>query len=178
MKMKRIPFNRISGFSDPRFFTFEPVNSRLINFYLDGFKRREKNKEKPLILWINYITVFSYIVCIVKYLAGFKNLSYTTKLILFDGSILLGGIELYNRIVILLVLNMGLVNHIVVRWSKSDRHREWTQVFEMTRSTAPHRFIKLTSQIDNLMDLVKAMKVIYKIWNILLLVLGKIILSI
>ena len=176
--MKQIAIAGISELSDPRFFKFDRVNNSLINFYLDGFKRREKNKEKPLIALVNYLTVFCYIVSIVKYAAGFKKLSYTTKLILFDVATLFGGIELYNRIFLLCSLVLGLAVHFIFRWTKSDRHREWTQVFELTRSTAPHRFIKLTSQIDNLMDLVKAMKVIYKIWNILLIVLGKIVLLI
>ena len=140
--MKRISFARISGLSDPRFFKFKPVNNIWINFYLDGFKRREKDKEKLLILWINYITIFSYIICIIKYLAGFKKLSYTTKLILFDASAFLGGIELYNRIFLLFVLIFGLVVHITFRWTKSETHREWTQVFELTRSRPPHRFIE------------------------------------
>ena len=110
---------RITEMSDPRFFKFDQVNNRLINFYLDGFKRREKDREKPMIVLVNYLTIFSNIVCIVKLLAGFKKLSFTTKLILFDTPSLFGGIELYNRIFLVFTLILGLAVHITFRWTKS-----------------------------------------------------------
>ena len=162
--MKRISFARMSELSDPRSFKFDKVNNVLINFYLDGFKRREKDKENPTIVLVNYITIFSYIVCIVKFAAGFNKLSFRTKLILFDTPSLMDGIELYNRIFVICTLILGLVVHIIFRWTKSDRHREWTQVFELTRSREPHRLVKNKSQMDDLLKLVKAMRVVYRIW--------------
>ena len=173
--MRRISFNRISEMSDPRFLKFDQVNNTLINFYLDGFKRREKDREKLVIVFVNYLTIFSYIVCIVKYLVGFKKLSYTTKLILFDVASLLGGIELYNRIFILFGLVLGLATHIKFRWTKSGRHREWTQVFELTRSREPHKLVKDRSQMADLMKLVKAMRMVYMIWTPLFFIMGIII---
>ena len=163
--MKQIAIAGISELSDPRFFKFDRVNNSLINFYLDGFKRREKNKEKPLIALVNYLTVFCYIVSIVKYAAGFKKLSYTTKLILFDVASLFGGIELYNRIFLLCSLVLGLAVHFIFRWTKSNRHREWTQVFELTRSREVNSLVKDKTQIDELNKLVKAMRVVYKTWH-------------
>ena len=172
--MKRISFARISELSDSRLVKFDQVNNSLINFYLDGFKRREKDKEKPLIVLINYLTVLSYLVCIAKYLAGFEKLSFTTKLILFDVASLLGGIELYNRIFLLCTLILGLAVHIQFRWSNSETHREWTQVFELTRSREPHKLVKDKSQMDDLMKLVEAMRVVYKTWTPLFLIMSKI----
>ena len=142
-------------------------------FPLPGFKRREKNEEKPMIVLVNYLTIFSYIVCIVKYLAGFRKLSYTTKLILFDVASLLGGIELYNRIFGIFALFLGLAVNILFRCTKSEAHREWTQVFELTRSREPQKLVKDKSQMDDIMKLVKAMKVVYRIWTPLFVILSK-----
>ena len=172
--MNRISIARTSELPDPRFFRFDQVNNVFINFYLDGFKRREKDKEKPLIALVNYLIIFSYIVCIAKYLAGFSKLSYTTKLILFDAALLFGGIELYNRIFMLCALIQGLSAHIIFHWTKGDRHREWTQVFELTRSREPHKLVKDKSELDQLLKLVKAMRLVYKTWHPLIFFLSKI----
>ena len=170
---------RILEMSDPRFIKFDQFNNILINFYLDGFKRREKDREKPMIVLVNYLTIFSNIVCIVKLLAAkFKKLSFTTKLILFDTPSLFGGIELYNRIFLVFTLILGLAVHITFRWTKSETHREWTQVFELTRSREPHKLVKDKSQMDDLIKLVKAMKVVYKIWTPLFFIMGIIIIII
>ena len=171
MRMKRVEIGRISELSGRKFYQ---GNNVLINFYLDGFEKREKNKEKPLIVFINYITIFSYILCIIKYLAGFSKLSYTTKLILFDVASLVGGIELYNRILFLCGLIAGLSAQIIFRWSKSNRHREWTEMFELTRSREPHKLVKDKSQMDDLKKLVKAMRWVYRIWTSLFLFMSKI----
>ena len=173
--MKRISFSKISLFSDKRFYKFEPVNNRLINFYLNGFKRREKNKEKLLIVLINYITVFSYILCIVKYLAGFKKLSYSNQAHSVWCVIIVG----WHWTVQQNLINIGSdlwsgSSHLRFAGLRVETHKEWTQVFELTRSRAPHRFIKQMSRIDNLINLVKAMKVIYKIWNALSIISSKI----
>ena len=175
--MKRISFARISELSKPRSFKFDKVDNVLINFYLDGFKRREKDKEKPMIVLVNCITIFSYIVCIVKFAAGFNKLSFRTKLILFDAPSLVDGIELYNRIFGICTLILGLTAHTIFRWTRGDRHREWSQVFELTRSREPHKLVKDESQMDDLKKLVKAMRVVYKIWIPLFVILSKILLK-
>ena len=172
--MKRNSLGQLFERSDLTFFKFVPIKNNLIDFYLDGFKKREKKEEKLWIVLINYITVFSFIVCIIKYVAGFKKLSHTTKLILFDLSSLLGGIELYNRIFLVLGLVLGLITHLTLRWTTSGRHREWTQVFEYARGKVSPEFSLTRSQMIEIQPkLVKAMKVIYKTASIYWIVLSK-----
>ena len=167
------PLDRILELSDWKFRKFEPVKNKLIDFYLDGFRRRERNKEKKSIMFINYLTIVSYIVSIVKYLAGFIPMPYTAKLILFDMSLFFGGIEVYNRIFISLALVLGLYIHLTLRWTKSGTHREWTQVLQVTRSRVLHKFMRGTIQMDIIVKLVKALKVIYTILNVLSVVMSK-----
>ena len=175
--MNRISLDQLSRLSDSRIYQFEPVRNTLIDFYLDGFKKREKNKEKVSIWVINYLIVFSYMVCLVKYVVGFIPMSYTAKLILFDMSLFFGGVQLYNRVFITLTWVFGLILHITLRWTKSGRHREWTQMFEVTRSKVLYRFLKGNYELDLILKLVKAMKVINIIIYPIIIVLGKIILK-
>ena len=171
--MNGISLEQLSLRSYFSLFNLKPAKNILIDFYLDGFKRREKNKEKLLILLINYITILSYILCIVKYVAGFNKLSYTTKLILFDVSSLVGGIELYNRILLLLGLIAGLANHLTLRWTKCVRHREWIQMFELARGKIPQQLVIARSQIEIQIKLNKAMKLVCKMVTILWILLSK-----
>ena len=170
--MKRNLLDQLNLRSNSRFFKFEPVKNILFDFYLDGFKRREKNKEKLSIVIVNYLITISFIVCIVKYAVGFMPMSYTTKLITFDMALFFGGIELYNRIFFILGLILGLVAHIKLHWSKSGSHKEWTQLFEIRRGKDIDGVIK-RSRINEATDLVKVMKVIYKIWSTFLFILSK-----
>lgn len=156
--------------------SLEAIQNTLIDFYLDGFRRREKNKEKLPILLINSITIFSYIVFLAKTVVGFNKFSNTTKLILFDVPYLLGGIEIYNRILFLLGITLGLVVHLTLHWTTSERHREWTQIFELARGKSSQQFVIEKSQIEIQPKLMKAMKVVYKMMMALWIVLSKIIL--
>ena len=171
--MKRHSIHQLFLQSDSRFFKFEPVKNVLFDFYLDGFKRRERNKEKLLIIIVKYLILVSFIICIIKFLVGFMPMSLSTKLILFDVPSLVGGIELYNRIVLVLGSFLGLVTHIRLNWGKSGSHKEWTHVFEISRNKVLHGFIKRRSQIDTLSQLVKVIKFFYKMWTIILLIGSK-----
>ena len=84
LNMNRIAHDRVSELSATKVQLFKPVNNWLINFYLDGFKRREKREEEPTILSINYLTLILYVVALTKSLVCFGKLSRTSKLILFD----------------------------------------------------------------------------------------------
>ena len=171
--MRRNSVNQLFLRSDSIFFKCEPVKNILFDYYLDGFKRRETNQENLSIVIVKYVILISFIICIVKFIAGFMPMSSSIKLILFDVPSLLGGIELYNRIFLILSLFLGLVTHIRLNWGKSGSHKEWTQIFEISRNRFLHGFIKRRSQIDKLSHLVKVMKVIYKMWSILLFIWSK-----
>ena len=174
--MNRISLEQSLNRVKSRLLKLEPVKNILFDYYLDGFKRREEKEEKVSIVFINCIIIFSYILCIVKYLAGFGKLSYTTKLILFDMSSLFGGIELYNRILILLCLIAGLADHSTLRWTTSGRHREWTRIFELARGQIAPDLGIASHQSEMQTKLIKAMKVIFRVVTVLWIVLSKTIL--
>ena len=172
--MNRIAHDRVSELSATKVQLFKPVNNWLINFYLDGFKRREKREEEPTILSINYLTLILYVVALAKSLVCFGKLSRTSKLILFDFAAFFGGIELYNRILVTCTIVIGLILTIVLRISNGCDYRGWTQVFEMTRRNGKMDNLFLTGNIHNeiLVKLAKAMRVVYKLMNISIFNLG------
>ena len=165
-KMNRIRLNRISELSKAKRQQFKPINNWLIDFYLDGFKRRERRKEKSSTVFVKYLTIFCFVVNLTKTLLCFAPLSKTTKLVLFDIAAFIGGIELYNRILVTTAIIMGFILFFIFRIKEGSAHREWTQVFEMTRSRVLHLFLTGNEQNDLLIKLMKAMRVIYKLMNI------------
>ena len=170
--MNRITHDRISKQSKTKTQRFKPVNNWLIDYYLDGLNRRERRKEKSSTLFINYLITFCHVVTLTKSLVCFAPLSLPTKLILFDVAIFFGGIELYNRILLTTAVFMGFIASIILRIKSGSTHREWTQVFEMTRSKVIHLFLSGNKQNDILIKLVRAMRVIFKLMNISILNCG------
>ena len=171
--MNRIPIDRILALSDSKRDKVKPVKNALVDFYLDGFKRRERNKQKQYITIVNYLTLLAYIISIVKYLSYFFPSTKRTKLILFDLSLLFGGIEIYNRIYMFFALILGLVMNIELRLSTKKTTREWSQVFEMTRSRVTQVFVRAKLENDILMKMIKITSLIYKVMNMIVGFLGK-----
>ena len=142
---------------------FKPARNALIDFYLDGFGRRETNTERPCLVFVNYLTIICYIISIIKHLICFMSLSRTTKLILFDAGVIFGGIEIYSRLFYLCGMAMGLAFNIIFRFTKGSAYREWTFVFE----TARHRSLMGTNGERNVLaKIVKVMRLLYKFIHI------------
>ena len=154
--------------------TNESINNFLIDYYLDCITRRhERNRIKYLIIKsINYFTLISYLVCISTHFMGFIfKLKYETKLLLFDVSMFLGGIEMYNRIMLLLALIFGVCFNIKLRLKKTKVIEEWTQLFQLIRSRVRPLFLVKGSDYTLLYKMIRAAKLTYPLitlWCILI----------
>ena len=159
-------------YKNPRLkkFQIKSARSALIDFYLNGFRRRETNTERPCVVFFNYLTLICYTISIIKLLICFMPLSRTTKLILFDPGVIYGGIEVYNRIFLLCGISMGLTFNIILRITKGSAYRQWTFVFEAARNRS---LIVARGERNVLANIVKVMKVQYKIMNIGLVYFSK-----
>ena len=70
------------------------VNNFIIDFYLDSFNRRLRNRESKTRIGISYMFSVFYCLLIIKYgLNLFIDFDYETRLILFDLSLFFGGLE-------------------------------------------------------------------------------------
>lgn len=148
---------------------FKPVKHFLIDYYLNGFKKRRRKTENVFIVCLNYFTLFLWFVSLSKFLVVQSfDLNIETKLILYDLSYLLGGIEFYNKIFLSLTCVMGSMMNYVFRISGSKASYEWTMIFDMTRLIAMRTFIarKHQDMMDLLVKLSRAMEVIYKLTSI------------
>ena len=138
------------------------VKNFLIDYYLDGFKKRREGRENKLIVLINYFTIISYFVCIFKYSLSFVfKLKYETKLLLFDISLFFGGIEKYNKIILICISIMGMGMNYKLRLSASQEIQEWTQLFELTRSRVRSLFLVNGSENAILSKVIKSVKIVY-----------------
>ena len=108
---RRVTIGQIVQLSNKQ--KFKPVNNFLIDFYLDGFKsRRQKNQKESLIMF-NYFTLSCLITTlIINIVLLFVNPSHRWRLILVDVSVMFGGIEMFNRMIIILGMIFGIVLNI------------------------------------------------------------------
>ena len=159
-------------YKNPRLKNFKIKSARnaLIDFYLNGFRRRETNTERPCVVFFNYLTLICYTISIIKLLICFMPLSRTTKLILFDPGVIYGGIEVYNRIFLLCGVLLGAMTNISLRITKGSAYKEWTFVFEAARNRS---LIMVFGDRNMLAKIVKVMRVQYKIMNIGLVYFSK-----
>src|SRR5690349_18065312 len=107
---KVISIERVLELSDRPRIKFKPVKHFLIDRYLDGFKSRRRKTEKLSVVCFNHFTLYLYSLSIIKFLViQAFHLDSKHKLILFDLSYLLGGLELYNRMLLVFTCLLGII---------------------------------------------------------------------
>ena len=138
------------------------IKNLLIDYYLNSFNKRQHNCENKLTICCNYLTLFCYIICIVKYFLAFIiEFDFETNLLIFEMSVLLGGIEKYNRMLLMLSCLLGVCFNIYLRLANRHHVTEWTQVFAITRSNVrqlPH----FVNDFNTLNKLTRAIKLVYR----------------
>src|ERR1700761_8660886 len=138
------------------------VKNFLIDFYLDGFKKRRQKREKKVIVLINYFTLISHFVCVFNYCFTYSmKLKYETRLLLFDISMFMGGIEKYQKMLIIFTCILGIALNIRLRLTVTKHVTIWNQLFEMIRSKVRPLFITKNSDNEVLNKLVKWARILY-----------------
>ena len=111
------------------------ITNILIDTYLDSFRKRQQNCENKFVIFFNYLTIFCYAVCLVKYCLAFAiEFDFETNLIIFEISVFFGGIQKYNRIVFFFACVLGLYLNIELRLANRNDVNEWTQLFDITKN--------------------------------------------
>ena len=138
------------------------VNNFLIDFYLDGFKKRRQKQENKVIVLFNYFTLISYFIIILRFCLTYSlKLKYEIKLFIFDISMFMGGIEKYHKIIIIFCAILGIGSNIRLRMTVSKHVTDWTQLFEMIRSKVRPLFINRNSDDEVLRKLKKLARILY-----------------
>ena len=150
------------------------VNNFLIDFYLDGFKKRRQKRENKVIVLFNYFTLISYSVCFLNLCFTYSlKLKFETKLLLFDVWMFMGGIEKYHKIVLIFCTILGIGVNIMLRLRVSKHVTDWTQLFEMIRSKVKPLFINRNSYDEVLRKLKKWARILYFSGSLLCFSMGK-----
>ena len=154
---------------------FKPVKNFLIDFYLDGFKSRRQKNQKKLNRLFNYLTLCCLITTLVINIAiPVIKPSRLWKHILFDLSVLFKGIEMYNRIIVILGMIFGIVLNVELRISNYDESIELLRMFEICRSKVRQVFMSRDPESNQILNrLVRVTEVFYKIITILFILGGK-----
>jgi hypothetical protein len=149
-----------------------PVNNYFIDNYLNQLRARLETVKNPN--FKDYLFVFLYMFNILKYILLLSvKFDYETRILLYDASLFLGGVEKYNKIIILLINVMGLSITKMFYFTQSKELMEWTQLFEMIRGNVPSLKLGFEPHEKPVVDKFRNIAFnIYKILNISFWIFG------
>jgi hypothetical protein len=109
--------------------------SYFINYYFNSLNRRLYANKRPLIR--DYlIIVLYYIQCLKYFMMLFIEFDYEIRLILFDFSLFIGGIEKYNTIICILGYLLAAYLHKLL-YLKSSKHVIWIKLLYLSKEEIP-----------------------------------------
>ena len=151
----------------------DPVKNVLIDFYVDHIKKQSIGQQKLKINLIFYSIALIYLSQLTKYFANlFIKMDYQTKLLLVDGSVLLGGIEKFNAIYIICLLSFGLAMTIHFHLAHIDNIEILLHIYNLI--ALPIESSSDSKQNDLVNRLRKFTKTIYRIFSFSFIFFGKI----
>jgi len=155
--------------------TVNKVKYYIVNKYFDSLNKRFDPKERPLMLVKQYLIMFLYLLLTIKFFVMlFFDFDYSDRLILFDPSVFIGGIEKYNNFIFLCGTIFGAYLHHMLYLTTSKKSLVWIQlIYTAVGSVCPFEFgLDLRDRsIKN--KLISRSKLIIEISNLLLLTAGK-----
>ena len=151
------------------------VKINLINLYLD--KSTQNTIKKKRLKFLFYLLSFDYIITICKYLLTlFFDFSYETNLLLYDLSILLGGIPKFNRIFIICIFVFGLSLCVRFHLANNQQINAITETFDLIDGR--RKVLYDYKDIEIIDKLNKLSKITYKLFYTSVLTFGESLLSI
>ena len=100
-------------------------------------------------------------------------MKYETKLLLFDISIFFGGIEEYNKVILVFASFIGIAMNYKLRIEVSDYIEEWTDTYLLIRARVRPSFLNIDNKI--LDQVAKLSNVLSRLFTFILIVMGNII---
>ena len=151
-----------------------PIKNIWMDFFIDSFKLRMAKRQKIIIIIMNYLTLICKVTLVLINSIGlFIKWNREVSLLLFDVSVLVGGIEVYMRIIIILLMILAIFLNYEFRINSYEEMSEWLQLFDICRSRVRRLFFFKGYDNRILFRLIRAMKIIYKITNVLIFLLSK-----
>ena len=81
---------------------------------------------------LNMLIISFQIVNILKHvLIMCLGANFETRMILFDWSLFIGGIDIYTSIALTLGITWGLILRLLLTYTPNERHIYWTKLFEI-----------------------------------------------
>ncbi len=145
------------------------ANSYFIKYYFNSLIKRLDGNKKLLIT--DYLIIYSYyILCLKYFMMLFIEFDYETRLILFDISLFIGGIEKYNSFVCILGFLLGTNFHKLL-YSVSQRDLIWIKLLYMSNEGIPQNL----DRKEKLMyiKIFSRSRIIYKILDLAIVSFGK-----
>jgi len=123
--------------------TVNKLNPYFINRFLDSLNKRLDVKERPLTLVKEYSIMLLYFLITIKFFVMILfEFDYETRLILFDPTLFLGGIEKYNTFIFVWGSIFGTHLHKMLYLTTSKKLLFWTQLIHMvTDSVSPFNLV-------------------------------------
>ncbi len=149
-----------------------PVNNYFIDNYLNQLRKRLENVKNHN--FNEYLFVLLYLFNVFKYILLLSvKFDYETRILLYDASLFLGGVEKYNKIIILLINIVGLSLSKMFYFTHSKELMEWTQLFEMIRGNVPSLKLGFEPKEKPVVDKFRNIALnVYKMLNLSLLIYG------
>jgi hypothetical protein len=145
------------------------TNSYFINYYFNSLIKRLDGNKKSLIR--DYLIIIScYILCLKYFMVLFIKFDYETRLILFDISLFIGGIEQYNTIIYILGSLLGAYLHQFL-YLKASRDALWIKLLYMSGEKITHSLDRRELLIYR--KLFSRSKIIYKVLDLAIVSSGK-----
>ncbi len=150
-----------------------PVNNYFVDNYLNQLRARLEAIRNPN--FKDYLFVLIYLLNVFKCILLLSvKFDYETRILLYDMSLFLGGVEKYNKIIILLINVFGLRLSIMFDFTQSKESMEWTQLFEMIRGNIPSLKLGFEPKERQVVDKFRNIALnVYKILNLSLLIYGQ-----
>jgi hypothetical protein len=150
-----------------------PVNNYFVDNYLNQLRARLEAIRNPN--FKDYLFVLIYLLNVFKYILLLSvKFDYETRILLYDMSLFFGGVEKYNKIIILLINVLGLRLSIMFDFTQSKESMEWTQLFEMIRGNIPSLKLGFEPKERQVVDKFRNIALnVYKILNLSLLIYGQ-----
>jgi hypothetical protein len=149
-----------------------PVNNYFVDNYLNQLRARLEAIRNPN--FKDYLFVLIYLLNVFKYILLLSvKFDYETRILLYDMSLFLGGVEKYNKIIILLINVMGLSLSQLFYLTQSKELMDWTKLFEMIRGNVPSLKLGFEPKERQVVEKFRDIALnVYKILNISILIYG------
>jgi hypothetical protein len=145
------------------------ADSYFINYYFNSLNRRLYANKRPLIK--DYlIIILYYIQCLKYFMILFIGFGYETRLIQFDFSLFIGGIEKYNTIICILGYLLGAYLHKLL-YLVSPKDLIWIKLLYLSKEEIPQNVDIREKLIYK--KVVSMSRILYKILDLAIVSWGK-----